>query len=214
MPSSKKIKICGLTGESDVDLALSLGADYCGFIVYPNSPRGIELERAAELAQRVPDGQRVMVDVSPKASKILQGRELGFNVFQIHIGLDISTELVREYAEAAGSGNLWLAPRIGPGDAFPEQFLEFTDTFLIDTYSKDQVGGTGKTGDWGRFSQYQKTYPDVCFILAGGLSADNILEAVEATGTDHLDLNSGLELSPGIKSPEKVRRLFAQLAKL
>jgi phosphoribosylanthranilate isomerase len=205
------IKICGLTRESDVDLALSLGADYCGFIVYPNSPRALSLERARELASRVPEGKRVLVDVETGTEELERHRDAGFDYFQIHSGLQVGLATLAAWSGLVGSERLWLAPRVAPEDDFPTAALQFAETILVDTYVKNQVGGTGVVGDWGRFSQLSAEYPQRNWVLAGGLAPDNVLPAVSQTGAEHLDINSGAESAPGIKDPAKLREVFRVL---
>lgn len=204
-----EVKVCGLTRASDVDLAIRLGVDYCGFIVFSKSLRGLSIKKAAELAHRAPIGKRVMVDVAPKLDVLFKARDLGFDYFQIHTDLDVSLSTLSAWASAVGKERLWLAPRIGPEDAFPEFFLNFADTILIDTFSKKQIGGTGETGDWGRFAQYKSIYPDTKFILAGGLTPQNIPDALAESGADHIDVNSGVESAPGIKDSAQLEALFS-----
>lgn len=205
------IKICGLTRDADVDLALSLGADYCGFIVYPKSPRGLSLERARELAARVPAGKRVLVDVETGTEELERYRDAGFDYFQIHSGLPISLATLAAWSGLVGPEKLWLAPRVGPAEAFPLVTLDFARTLLVDTFDKNQVGGTGQVGDWERFRDLSAQYPERNWILAGGLTPENVLQAVRETGTAHLDVNSGVESAPGIKDAAKLRELFSVL---
>lgn len=205
------IKICGLTCEEDVDLALDLGADFCGFIVYPKSPRGLSLERAVELASRVPKGKRVLVDVETGTDDLERRRDAGFDFFQIHAGLDVGLASMAGWSGLVGRERLWMAPRLKPEDPFPEMVLEFADTVLLDTYHKDQVGGTGETGDWTGFAELKQTYPQTNWVLAGGLNPKNVLAAIAASGADCVDVNSGVELEPGIKNPEKLNELFGVL---
>lgn len=202
------IKICGLTRESDLELALSLGADYFGFIVYPRSPRGLSLERAKELAQHVPSGKRVLVDVETGTEELERYRDAGFDYFQIHTGLQVGLATLAAWSGLVGPASLWLAPRVAPDEAFPPATLEFAETILVDTYVKDQVGGTGVTGDWKRFNQLKAEHPHRNWVLAGGLAPENVLEALGETGARHLDINSGVESAPGIKDPERLRELF------
>ncbi|HKK19621.1 MAG TPA: phosphoribosylanthranilate isomerase [Opitutales bacterium] len=205
------VKICGLTREADVDLALELGADFFGFIVYPKSPRAIPLERAVELAGRVPEGRRVLVDVETGTDELEQRRDAGFDFFQIHSGLGVGLATLAAWSGLVGRERLWIAPRLKPGDAFPELVLEFADTVLLDSYHKDRMGGTGETGDWAGFAELKLKHPSANWVLAGGLSPQNVLEAVSATGTERVDVNSGVESEPGMKNPEKLRELFGVL---
>jgi phosphoribosylanthranilate isomerase len=205
------IKVCGMTREEDVELALSLGANFLGFIVYPQSPRGITLDRAVELAASVPEGKRVIVDVETAPDDLLRYRDAGFDRFQIHAALPIDEQRLARWSEIVWRDRLWLAPRVAPTDVFPESVLAYTDTVLLDTYSKDQVGGTGHTGDFERFANLKLQFEDTQWMLAGGLTPSNVLDAVARSTATRVDVNSGVESAPGIKNPEKLRELFRVL---
>ena len=208
MQSQPKIKVCGLTREEDVKLTLSLGADYFGFILYPQSPRAVSLDRAGELAATVPVGQRVAVDVATSLEDLKSYSDAGLDYFQIHFGADFELSKLAEYSKIVSKEKLWLAPRLASEDAFSEDILDYADTILIDTFVKDQIGGTGKVGDWARFNILKERYPKTNWVLAGGLSPSNLLEALASTAADHLDINSGVETAPGIKDEAKLRVAF------
>ena len=211
MQTPPKIKICGLTREEDVNLSLSLGADYFGFILYPQSPRAVSLDRAVELAAAVPVGQRVAVDVATSLEDLKSYRDAGFDYFQIHFEADFEHSNLAEYSKIVGKDKLWLAPRLASEDTFPENILDYADTILIDTFVKDQFGGTGKVGDWPRFNTLKERYPQTNWVLAGGLSPSNLLESLASSAADHLDINSGVESTPGIKDELKLREAFKVL---
>ena len=211
MLTPPKIKICGLTREEDVNLSLSLGADYFGFILYPQSPRAVSLDRAVELAAAVPVGQRVAVDVATSLEDLKSYRDTGFDYFQIHFGADFEHSNLAEYSKIVGKDKLWLAPRLASEDTFPENIPDYADTILIDTFVKDQFGGTGKVGDWARFNTLKERYPQTNWVLAGGLSPSNLLESLASSAADHLDINSGVESTPGIKDEVKLREAFKVL---
>ena len=211
MRSLPKIKVCGLTREEDVKLTLSLGADYFGIILYPQSPRAVSLDRAVELAAAVPVGQRVAVDVATSLEDLKGYRDAGFDYFQIHLGVDFEHSMLAEYSKIVGKEKLWLAPRLASEDTFPKDILDYADTILIDTFVKDQFGGTGKLGDWARFNALKEAYPQTNWVLAGGLSPSNVLDALASTAADHLDINSGVESTPGIKDEVKLREAFKVL---
>ena len=211
MQASVKIKICGLTREVDVDAALELGADFFGFIVYPKSPRAIDVERAAQLAARVPTGRCVLVDVETRADDLRRYADYGFDYYQIHAGLPALADHLSVWSTTVGAECLWVAPRLQPTDAFPEAILAAAQTVVVDTYAPNQIGGTGRVGDWQQFADWRQRYPDLQFVLAGGLAPDNIVQAVQATGADHVDVNSGVERQPGVKDPQQLRDLFRAL---
>jgi len=202
-----------MTREEDVEQAVSLGADYIGFIVYPKSLRALELERAAALADAVPEGRQVVVDVQPTPDTLKRCKDAGFDCFQIHIDPSMEQRIVADYSDTVGRDRLWLAPRLAPAEPFPEWILDYAATILLDTYSKDRIGGTGHTGDFARFAQLKKQFPETAWILAGGLNAANIAEAVKASTASTVDVNSGVEQTPGVKDTQKLREFFQALGK-
>ncbi len=210
---SPKIKICGLTRWADASAALDLGADYCGMIVYPKSPRAVTREQAWDLCQRIPAGKRVMVDVNTGTDELEDWADCGFDYFQIYCDLDVNLATLAAWSGLVGRERLWLAPKIPPGEPFPQSILDFADTILIDAYHKDKYGGSGRTGNWEQFADWSTLYAHKHFILAGGLSPDNITEAVRITNSEIVDVNSGVEKEPGIKDPAKLRALFAALGR-
>ena len=200
-----------MTREPDIRQALSLGADYLGFIVYPKSPRALTLQRAAELSALVPQGKRVVVDVDVSLGDLKRYQEAGFDRFQIHVNLPSDQKRVADYSDQVGREHLWLAPRLAPADAFPEWMLAYADTILLDTYSGEKVGGTGHTGDFKRFAGFKQQFANNRWILAGGLNPSNIKAALEQSMTQQVDVNSGVESVPGVKDAEKLRAFFQAL---
>ena len=206
-----KIKICGLTRKEDVSLALSLGADYFGFIVYPTSPRALTLESAVGLAAEVPVEKRVIVDVGPSADDLERYQDAGFGAFQIHARSEQGVSSLADWSGLVGREHLWFAPRIKPGEAFPKIAMDFANTIVMDSYSSNQVGGTGRTGDWESFQALRKSYPATRWFLAGGLGPDNVQDALNVTGSSFVDVNSGVESAPGVKDADRMRKLFGLL---
>lgn len=207
-----RLKVCGLRREADTRLAAELGADFLGFILYPKSPRYLAPAEYSALAPRLPAGPtRVAVMVEPSIEELGQAREAGFARFQIHARHDVPLERVRGWSETVGTEALWLAPKLPPGAVFPAEWLALADTFLVDTYHAEGFGGSGKTGDWSGFARLAAAHPEKTWVLAGGLSPDNITAARGQSGARFVDVNSGVESAPGIKSPEKLRALAAAL---
>ena len=208
-----EVKVCGLTRPEDATLAAQLGAKYLGFIFYTPSPRHISLPDFRKMASQLPDAFRVAVDVAPALEKLEEMRELGFEFFQIHFPLDQSKDTLAAWSDLVGRDRLWLAPKVAPEDPFPPFLLDKADTFLVDTYQKDGFGGSGRTGDWGRFGELQSNYLHKKWILAGGLNAKNIGQALTSTQAGMVDVSSGVEASPGKKSPRKLKAFFRNLWK-
>ena len=210
-----QVKICGITRAEDAEKALSLGADFIGINLYQKSPRAVPPERVSGLLEVIPRGKRVLVDVSTPSDQLEKYLSLGFDYYQIHFDLDISMATLAAWSGLVGPEALWVAPRIPPEEAhFPQILMEFADTVLLDTYDKEAYGGTGRAGqNWQRFLDCTLLYQHKRWILAGGLSPDNVKDALTATQAEIIDVASGVESAPGIKDPEKLERLFANVGR-
>lgn len=207
------VKICGITRPEDARLALQLGSDYLGMIVYPNSPRNVNKEKMEALLPLIPEARRIWVDVEPDIVKLKQLQSKGGGIFQIHFDTStVSIEIIREWSRVVGQKNLWLAPRIKPDQSFPASLLNEADTFVIDTFSDKTFGGTGKPGNWEHFKNLQLCYPEKKWILAGGLHPQNLEQALKKSQAYCVDINSGVESTPGIKDANKLNTLFEKLA--
>lgn len=214
------LKVCGLTRASDAHLAAEAGASWLGFIFYPKSPRALtfaayEALRAGLPAATGAAGQprRVAVMVEPGLAELTAAQRAGFDAFQIHFNPTLPRSQVMEWSELAGPDRLWLAPKLPPGADVSPLLLPLADTFLLDTFHADGFGGSGQTGDWGKFSRHQNAFPQKTWILAGGLNPQNLAAAIARSGARFVDVNSGVEDAPGIKSPALLRALPAALAK-
>ncbi len=196
-----KIKICGITRYEDAKTATSLGVDALGFIFYAKSPRAISPQSASEIIRKLP----------PFVSKV--------GVF-----VNESYENICEIANVSGIGTIQLH-----GDESPEFCSRFSlpvikafsvatpqdcaaishyhvGGFLLDTWDASLAGGSGRTFDWSIAEEVARTYPGV--IIAGGLGPANIAEALAAVRPYGVDVNSGVEIKPGIKNPQKMRTVI------
>ena len=211
---SVSVKVCGVTRLKDASLALALGAEKLGFILHEKSPRKIEFEDLNKFKTELSltSKQMVAVEVVPAIEDVKKMIAHGFGCFQFHFSYDLSRKYIEEWAEMIGVENLWLAPRIPAGVDFPEDLLCLANTFLVDSYSEDKFGGTGKCSDWEQFSIWQKSFPSKKWILAGGLSPLNIQLAIKNTLVRIVDVNSGVEESPGVKDHSKLREFFTKVS--
>ncbi len=208
---SVQVKVCGLTRREDISLAESLGAAYIGLNGYAKSARSVEVDQMAGLLDMISPGKRVIVDVAPQPGKVEKYLEMGFDHFQFHFDLDLSMATVAVWSELVGPERLWLAPRIqGDLHPYPQILMQFADTFLVDAFHKDAYGGTGIAGqNWQQFLDCTILYQHKQWVLAGGLSPDNIEEALTFTQAEVVDVASGVESQPGIKDADKLNRFFA-----
>ncbi len=210
MNTATRIKICGLTRKEDIARALELGADYGGVIVFDDSPRAVSAEKARALAAAIPKGKRVLVDVAPSPERLAAHQKLGFDFYQIHFDpAAVPPAAIAAWIRTVGRPALWLAPRVPYGTAFPEYLIEVADTFVIDAYQAGVYGGTGKVGNWGFFAREKEAFPENKWVLAGGLTPENIAKAIVETHADIVDVSSGVEASPGRKDPAKLAAFFA-----
>ena len=209
-----RVKVCGITREEDAGLALELGAQKLGFILYEKSPRKIGFNAIGKIKTKfsLNIDQMVVVQVEPTIDALREMIDFGFGCYQLHFSNDYPRKKIEKWTELVGADNLWLAPRLPTGTNFPEDLIPFAQTFLIDAYSKDQFGGTGEPSDWYGFLKWKNKYSSKSWILAGGLSSENIQEALSKTQANLIDVNSGVEISPGIKDRVKINEFFAKIS--
>lgn len=207
-----QFKVCGLTRARDAQAAAAAGADYLGFIFYPKSPRSIRIERFHDIKPRLPELPRVAVTVAPDLFTLSQLEAAGFDYFQIHFPIGLAGEL-ESWVKLVGKERLWLAPKMPPGVELDPAMLDQASGVLWDAFKKDAdtYGGTGSLSDWEAFRSAKERYPEKKWILAGGLSPENAVEAVEKTGARCLDFNSSLEIEPGVKDLERIAQIRVSL---
>jgi phosphoribosylanthranilate isomerase len=209
------LKICGLTNAADAQLAVEVGADFLGFILYPKSPRYVTPEAIRQILAELSLGQRtsapktvgVFVNTPPdEIQRVLDATRL--DLAQLH-GDEPEEDLValsgrgykaiRPPDEAAAEGSLRFVPYAGT--AAPQ--------LLVDAYHPLLYGGSGQTGDWALAGALIPRVPRM--MLAGGLTPDNVGSAVAAVHPWAVDVASGVETTPGRKDPAKVRDFAAAL---
>jgi phosphoribosylanthranilate isomerase len=192
-----RFKICGLTRREDVEAAVNAGASYLGFIFYAKSPRNINPERVREISRDLPEGvKKVGVFVNYPLEEIERIVKLcALDVVQLHG--DESPEFARQLqgVEVWKALNLRSADDVKYAETYP------ADLVLIDAMSKEQRGGTGKLSNWALATDLNSKRP---IILAGGISPDNVMEAIEKVKPAIVDVNSGVETAPGIKDKDKI----------
>lgn len=202
-----KVKICGLTRKEEAAYLNEAGADYAGFVFYPQSKRNISIEKAKEIMQTLsPSIKKVAVLVSPNLEQVREIEEAGFDIIQIH------KELKKEVYEAA-SRPIWRAlnvSRVTELQKFgkeageneeKEQTQEKQKSFetadpdhKIAAYLIDgEKFGSGQTFDWSAAEEVRKLLGEKEFVLAGGLNPDNVEEGIRLFSPDIVDVSSGVE---------------------
>jgi phosphoribosylanthranilate isomerase len=211
MINGVRFKVCGLTSLVDAAAADACGADYLGFIFFQQSPRYVSMETFNAMAAHLPRKPKVAVTVDPTLDELARLKAAGFDYYQLHFPLTTPLARVEAWAAAVTPEKLWLAPRVPPGELLEPSLFALANTFLFDTYQAGTYGGTGQVGDWAEFGRLQKEFPRINWILAGGITAENVVVALTATEARTVDVNSGVESVPGIKSVEKLKRFCAVL---
>ena len=203
-----KVKICGINDPVAFDTAVEAGADWVGFVFFPASPRYVAPAIAAALSRRVAGGPpRVGLFVEPTAAVIAQVLDtLKLDVLQVYGHLDGLAALQARYGLP-----IWRAVGVsGPADLPVD--AGGAERLVLEAKpppGADRPGGNATTFDWSVLSGWRAPAP---WLLAGGLTVDNVASAMKATGADAVDVSSGVETSRGVKDAELIRA-FIRAAK-
>lgn len=205
-----RIKICGITRQQDAECAVRLGADAIGVNFYPSSPRYLDAKRAADVLRAVPP-------------------------FVSVVGIFVNESMATMVQMAQEVGRISILQRHGqdpqPGDSRPFRFVPafaikdrddldritryldacqeagfLPDGLLLDAHDPAHFGGTGRTAPWNLLADFRPGPP---VILAGGLTAENVAEAIRIVQPYAVDVASGVESQPGIKDHEKLARFIS-----
>ena len=208
-----KVKICGITNLDDAIVAAEAGADFLGFILYPPSKRACDVKAAQCIVSHLrslpncPTLVGVFVN-EPLAFVRNTMTVCDFDMVQLHG--EESAEYLHAFEEEAYKA---IRPRtmqeaIEQTAIYTVPELPSRPTILIDAYHPNLYGGTGETSDWEMARQIQTSSPQL--MLAGGLTIDNVAQAVREVQPWCVDVASGVEASPGIKNHAAVRAFIQQ----
>jgi phosphoribosylanthranilate isomerase len=200
-----KIKFCGLTTLADAQDAAQAGAWAIGLIFWPNSPRRCELGAAAGIAAALKRRVEVAgVFVNARLDHVAETAEsVGMTMLQLHG--DEGPAYCAEVARRTGC-KVIKAVRVRSGADVQALSAFHTDYHLLDGYTAGVPGGTGESFAWEIARAHRGREP---VILSGGLTPDNVADAIAVVHPFAVDVASGTELSPGIKDPEKLRAFAA-----
>lgn len=195
---SVKVKICGITNVQDAFLAAEAGADALGFVFWETSPRFVRIQEAAEISRQLPASIiRTGVFVNPSEELVMRAiGECGLNLLQFH------GEESPEFCLRFGVLTM-KAFRVRDASILEELPKYATDAWLLDAYAAGKPGGTGGTFNWALASEARRKGRPI--FLAGGLTSQNVAEAIRVANPYGVDVSSGVEDAPGRKNPEKVR---------
>ena len=201
-----QVKICGITLIDDALVAVDADADALGLIFYAGSPRGIDVEQAREIARAVPPYTTLTaLFVNPQRSlveRVLRAVPISQLQFHGNESAEFCRGFERPYVKSIA---------VSTDDEMQQVMREHSASraFLFDTLVPGKHGGTGKTFDWTKIPAKNVGHR----VLAGGLNAENVAEAIRIGAPDAVDVSSGVERSAGVKDHDLVRR-FVAAAKL
>ena len=197
-----QVKICGITSVADALIAAEAGADMIGLMFYDGSPRRVTLAQAAAIARALPPFVlRVGVFVNPEPDLVTRAiGDCGLNLLQFHGDEDSA------FCTQFGVMSL-KAVRVQSAESLQTLANSHTDAFLLDAYSQTGLGGTGEKFNWDLAIAAQKFGKPI--FLAGGLTPENVADAVRLVRPFAVDVSSGVESAPGKKDAAKVRAFIA-----
>ena len=199
------VKICGITRAEDAEAAVECGADAVGFIFWPESPRCVDVSVAREIAASLPrDVSAVGVFVNQPADEVNRiAHQVDLGAVQLHgdEGADYVRVMSRPVIKAVSLAALMArgATSVGFATWFKDVRL------LLDVHDPVKRGGTGRTIDWTLAAEIARSRD---FVLAGGLTPENVSEAIARVQPFGIDVSSGVEARPGIKDHRRLKALF------
>lgn len=205
MPAQVNVKICGLTDRASLDAAVAAGARYVGLVFFEKSPRHIGLPEASELAAAIPEGICKVALVVDAPNEFLDRllAEVPLDMLQLH-----GKESPARVIEIKARYGLPVMKAVGIADAADlpplETYMQVADQILVDAKPPKEAvlpGGNGLAFDWRLIAGRRWPVP---WMLAGGLTPDNVAEAIAMTGANQVDVSSGVEHAPGAKDISKI----------
>jgi phosphoribosylanthranilate isomerase len=198
--TAPRIKLCGITALDDARLAVDAGAWAVGCILWPQSPRACDQAEAARIAAALRRRAHVCgVFVNQHLDEVA-GLADGIGLTMVQLHGDEGPAFCAEVARRTGAKVMKAAPVRSVADVRALEAFH-TDFHLLDAHLPGMRGGTGETFDWELVRARRSKVP---LVLSGGLTPDNVAEAIAATTPFAVDTASGTEASPGIKNPAKV----------
>jgi phosphoribosylanthranilate isomerase len=200
-----RVKICGITRAQDARAAVRAGADAIGFVFWPGSPRRVSLTRARAIGRLLPPFvTRVGVFVNAAPADVARAvRQAGLDAVQLH-----GDENPRAY-RSCGAAVIKAVSLEGPADVVRAARYPRDVAVLVDAKDHERRGGTGQVSNWTLARRLARLRP---ILLAGGLRDANVAQAIRAVRPWGVDLSSGVETAPGIKSARKISAVLARVA--
>jgi phosphoribosylanthranilate isomerase len=207
-----RVKICGITRTEDARLVVESGADAIGLVFYSKSPRFVSTTQAAEINQVVPAFVSTVALFRDADEAYIQSvlEQVDIDLIQFHGSehAGFCEQFDRPYIKALGMKSAEC-----DSDYLNDQILKYSSAkaVLLDGHAPGEAGGTGEAFDWTAIGSVSRS-TGTAIILAGGLSPENVRHAIETVKPYAVDVSSGVESSPGIKSKDKVSAFMREIA--
>jgi phosphoribosylanthranilate isomerase len=200
-----EVKICGIKNAEAMNVAVEAGADFVGFVFFPPSPRAIAIDAAAALAPHARDVPIVGLFVEPTIAAIEAVlASVPLHALQIY-GADTMLPTIRARFKLP----IWHARGLKTEADLPQTFSDGADRLVLEAKppaGANRPGGNATTFDWSILRGWTAPQP---WILAGGLTPDNVADAIRQTGASAVDVSSGVERDKGVKDPDLIRAFIA-----
>ena len=210
-----KVKICGITNLEDAQAALEAGADLLGFNFYSKSPRCVSPEVAYSIVECIRSQNRVPTLVGVFVNSSLDEVQSILRMAQLDLAQLHGDESPEFLEPLKGCGFKALRPAsVEEAEVNAMKYVSCgsqAPTLLVDAYRKDQYGGTGQPGDWSIAARLAERHS---ILLAGGLTPENVAEAIRQVKPWGVDTASGVEVSPRRKDAAKMRRFIEQCQRI
>lgn len=205
-----RVKICGLTDLAQARIIANLGATDLGFICVSSSPRYITPLKIQAIVKQLPANvKKIGVFANATPQEIMEVVSIA-HLTGVQLHGEESRQFCQDLRILCPQVELIKAIRLKDAQTLAKVTLyqDYVDVLLLDAYHPQMLGGTGKTINWDLLADF---LPNVPWLLAGGVTPDNVLEAIEKVKPSGIDLSSGVERSPGDKDLDLVARLFGNL---
>ncbi|MCM8802987.1 MAG: phosphoribosylanthranilate isomerase [Candidatus Omnitrophica bacterium] len=206
-----EIKICGFKRRKDIIDAINLGIRWIGLNFYEKSPRYIELKETKELIENLPPNvKKIGVFVNPDEKKLYEiVKKIKLDGIQLHGNEPFS--MIERFKKNFPNKIVIKAIRVKTKEEVLKKikYYKISDFFLLDVYTKDKLGGTGKLIDESKIEKNKLPFNKI--FIAGGITPENVKDIIKKYKPFGIDVASGVEIAPGIKDIEKMRRLIEEV---
>lgn len=198
-----RVKICGITRRQDAQFAASIGVDAIGLVFYPPSPRAVTIQQAQEIITGLPPFISIVaLFVNAKSEEVAQYlNRIPIDILQFH-----GDETPSYCAQFSSPYMKAIRMQEGVNLSHMAKDYSLASALLLDSYQAGVPGGTGKTFDWSMITDIDKP-----FILAGGLSVDNVTNAIQQASPYAVDVSGGVEYDKGLKDKIKMQEFMQEV---